>query len=79
MLRKVNPIIHNDLDAQPLHHLPNLRLLFLPMITAHVAQGRDARTDRTRRTALAILHGQTFARLLAQDLAGVEIDGRVGL
>ena len=79
-LEEVLPVVHHHLDTDVLHqNLLHLALLDDIAVAADVPQGRNPSTDRTRRAALAVLHRDTLGRLDAKDLAGMQIDGRIGL
>ena len=79
LAREFVPVVHDLGDAQSLEDTGNLFLLLLAMVWSGVANDRDAGADSRGGTALAILNGDTFAGLLAENLAGVQVDGGIGL
>ena len=73
------PILHHDANAQPLKRLRHLLLLLAAAVAPDVADGRNTGANGTQCPALAVLHRHALPRLLPNDLAGVEVDGRIGL
>jgi len=77
------PVIHNDLAlgrlGQKFGHLLHLLLAILDAIHANISDTRNTGPHGSRSAALAVLNGDALLRLHAQLLAGVEVDGRVGL
>ena len=78
-LGELVPVLHDNPDAQSLQGLGHLLLLLAAVVAAHVANDWDTGTDGTQGPALAVLHGHALSGLLPNDLAGVEVDGRVRL
>ena len=76
---KLRPILHHNLHPQILQRLRHLRLLLTARVAAHIPDDGNARPDRTQRPTLAVLDRHTLPRLLSDDLARMQVDGRIGL
>jgi hypothetical protein len=82
-LGELLPVIHDGkalgLLGEKLGHLLHLLLALLDAVDANVADARDASAHGSRGTALAVLDGDGLTLLDAELLAGVVVDGGVGL
>ena len=78
-LGELIPVLHHDADAQSFEGLGHLLLLLATAVAPDIANDGDAGTHGTQCSTLAILDRNAFSGLLADDLARVEVDGRVGL
>ena len=76
-LGELIPILHDNANTQSLEGLGHLLLLLAAAVAPDVSNDRDAGADGTQCAALAVLHGNALSGLLADDLAGVEVDGWV--
>ena len=78
-LLELAPVPHDDLGAALSEHLLHLGLHLFSFITANIPDDVDTGVVGTPDTALAILDRHTLLRLHADDLAGMEVDGRIRL
>ena len=76
---ELRPFRHDDLGARFFEGLGHLGLHLRSLVAADVPDDRDARPDSAQGPALAVLNGHRLLRLLAKNLAGVQVDGRVRL
>lgn len=78
-VHELAPVVHDDFDPRLFEHLSHLLLLDDTTVAADVTDGGNACSDCAESAALAILDGNTFSWLFADDLAGVKVDGRIWL
>ena len=78
-VHELGPILHDDFYSQISQQLVHLLLLHLPLVAPNVSNRWDPCPYRARGTALAILHRDTFAWLLANDFARMQINRRIWL
>lgn len=76
---ELRPMRHDDIGPSLLEHTHHLLLLLLALITTHIANDINAGTRRAQRATLTILNGNALLRILTNDLASMQVNGRIRL